>query len=45
MLKAKEGLRSRTAKVSGRRKKIVSFDLSSCFGDDVSLNAKRVKRS
>ena len=35
-LNAKEKLRSRTAKVSGRKKARFNFDFSACRGDDVA---------
>ena len=37
-LNAKEELRSRTAKVSGRKKARFNFDFSACLGDDVTQN-------
>ena len=35
-LNAKEELRSRTAKVSGRKNTRFNFDFSACLGDDVT---------
>ena len=37
-LNAKEELRNRTAKVSGRKKGRFNFDFSACLGDDVMQN-------
>ena len=41
-LKAKEEMRSRTAKVSGREKKF-DFGLDSCRGDDVMQNVSSAR--